>query len=109
MTDIDPHKALTTLHKLGPLYAEAKAQRIHIEESLRSIKAIEMSASGETTAAAQERVAYASEAYRTAVQGLRVAVEREETLRYKLKTAELAIDVWRSWNASNRARERGTT
>lgn len=106
MTDINPEKALTTLHKLGPKYAEAKATRVHIEESLRSIKAVQMAASGETTAAAQERVAYASQEYKTALDGLRVAVEEEETLRWRLRTAELAIDVWRSMNASNRRMDR---
>jgi hypothetical protein len=106
MADIDPQKALAVMHKTGPQYAEAKAQRVHIEESLRSVKAIEMARSGETTAAAQERVAYASEAYRTALDGLRAAVEREETLRWRMLTAQAAIEVWRSMEASGRAMDR---
>lgn len=102
MSDIDPQKALTTLHKVGPQYAAAKATRIHIEESLRSIKAVQMSASEEKTAAAQEREAYASEAYRTALDGLRAAVEEEEALRWRLVTAQCALDVWRSLESSAR-------
>jgi len=107
VSDIDPQKALAVMHKTGPQYAEAKAQRVHIEESLRSIKALEMARSGETTAAAQERVAYASEAYRTALDGLRAAVEQEEALRWRLLTAQAAIEVWRSLEASGRAMDRG--
>ena len=107
MSDIDPQKALSVMHRTGPQYAEAKAQRVHIEESLRSIKALEMARSGETTAAAQERVAYASEAYRTALDGLRAAVEQEEALRWRLLTAQAAIEVWRSLEASGRAMDRG--
>lgn len=103
MTDIDPQKALTTLHQIGPKYAAAKALRIHVEESLRSIKAVQMSRSEEKTAAAQEREAYASDAYRTALDGLRAAVEQEEALRWRLVTAQCALDVWRSIEASNRS------
>jgi len=107
MADIDPQKALAVMHKTGPQYAEAKAQRIHIEESLRSIKAIQMGLSGEGTAAAQERWAYSSVPYRTALDGLRAAVEQEESLRWRLLTAQAAIEVWRSLEASGRAMDRG--
>ncbi len=99
-------KSLEVLHKLGPQYAKAKAQRVQIEESLRSVKALEMSKSSETAIGAQERDAYASEAYRTAVTGLSVAVENEETLRWKLLTAQAALDVYRTMEASNRALDR---
>ena len=103
MTDtIDPMRSLEVLHKYGPLYAKAKAERVFIEESLRSIKSLEMQRSGETTAAAQERDAYASDAYRTAVAGLREAVEREEAVRWKLVAAQCAADLYRTMEASNR-------
>ena len=100
--NIDPMKSLQTLHRVGPLYAKAKAERIYLEESLRSTKAIQMQSSGEQTAAAQEREAYASDAYRIQLEGLRVAVEQEEAYRYQLVTAQAAIEVYRTMEASNR-------
>ena len=106
MSKIDPMKHLATLRDRGPEFAQAKAERIYIEESLRSVKAVEMQRSGEQTAAAQERYAYASEAYRTQLEGLRAAVEREEALRWQLVTSQAAIECWRSMEASNRNMDR---
>ncbi len=102
--NIDHMKALNTLHKVGPLYAKAKSDRIFLEESLRSTKALQMkdAASDWLTAAAQEREAYASDAYRTQLDGLRVAVEQEEAYRWQLVTAQAAIEVYRTMEASNR-------
>ena len=107
VTDIDPQKALHTLAKDGPRYAEAKGQRVAIEEGLRTIKALEMAKSQGATVAAREMEAYASEAYRTAVAGLGAAVEREETLRWRLIAAQCAIETWRSLEASNRRMDKG--
>jgi hypothetical protein len=103
---IDPMRSLETMHKCGPQYAQAKAERIYIEESLRSIKALQMQSSEAQTSAAKEMDAYASEPYRTAVAGLREAVEREEALKWKLVTAQAAIETWRSMEASNRNMDR---
>jgi len=104
---IDPMRSLETMHRVGPLYAQAKANRIHIEESLRSIKAVEAAKSESTSVAQRELDAYASDAYRTAVDGLKAAVEQEEKLRWQLLTAQAAIEAWRSMEASNRAMDRG--
>jgi hypothetical protein len=100
--NIDPMKSLDTLHRCGPLYAAAKAERTYIEESLRSIKALQMQESDAPSSAAKEMAAYASEPYRTAVLGLRAAVEKEEALKWKLVTAQAAIELFRTLEASNR-------
>ena len=79
------------------------------EESLRSIKAIEMKASDEQTAAAQEREAYASQTYRDQIAGLRAAVETEETARWKLIAAQAAIEVYRTMESSSRMMVKAAT
>ena len=107
--NIDPMKSLQTLHRVGPLYASSKATRVFLEESLRSTKALQMKASDEQTAAAQEREAYASEAYRTQLEGLKVAVEQEEGFRWQLITAQAAIEVYRTMEASNRRLDKAAT
>lgn len=38
----------------------------------------------------------------------RFAIEAEETFRFKLKAAELHVEIWRSKEASNRAEGRAT-
>lgn len=94
------------MHEYGPLFAQARAERIYLEEFRKSIKSRLMKSSGENALAAQEREAYAHADYIAFLDGLKAAVEQEETLRWKLVQAQAAIDVWRSQNASNRNMDR---
>jgi hypothetical protein len=68
-----------------------------------------MQASKAPTAAAQEKEAYAADQYIQHLAALRLAVEREETLRWRLVTAQTAVEIWRSQNASNRNMDRAAS
>ena len=57
---------------------------------------------------AQEREAYANEEYRQLLAGLSEAIETEETLRWKLEAARIAVEVWRSEQATARLQNRAT-
>ena len=57
---------------------------------------------------AREQYAYASPEYVELLNGLKAAVEIEETLKWELIAAQLRVDVWRSQEASNRNQERAT-
>ena len=103
---IDPQTSLEAMRTGGPLYAQAKAERIYCEEYRKSLKALLMQSSKATTAAAQEKDAYSADQYIQHLQALRIAVEREETLRWRLVTAQTAVEIWRSQNASNRQMDR---
>jgi hypothetical protein len=104
--NIDPEKALNTLHKIGPAYAKAKGARVLLEESLKVVKAQQTAQAEGASIAAREMAALGSEAYKEAVKGYADAVEIEESLRRQLITAEAAIELWRSMNASNRRMDR---
>lgn len=103
---IDPQRNLRRMHEYGPLFAQAKADRLHIEEYRKSLKAQLMKKSGETTLAAQEREAYAHPDYIAFLEGYKAAVEQEETLRWRLIQAQAAIETWRTQEASNRNMDR---
>ncbi len=103
---IDPLKCVEFIQANAARFAKAKAERIYIEESLRSIKALAMQHHADKPVNAQEREAYASEAYRVALDGLKVAVETEEALRWKMVAAQAKVEVWRSMESSNRAMDR---
>jgi len=60
------------------------------------------------TAAAAEMEAYSDPVYVEMLKGLQEAVEREETLRWGLVSAQARIDVWRSQEASNRTMDKAT-
>ncbi len=103
---IDPQTSLQAMHDTGPKLAAARAERVWLEEYRKSLKALLMKASPQSSAAMQERDAYADESYLLHLQGLRQAVEREEALRWKMVTAQTAVDVWRSQESSARAMDR---
>ncbi len=106
MHKIDPLSSLTTMDRIGPLLAKARAERVYCEEYRKSLKALLMADSAGTTAVAQERDAYGSQRYRDHLAALKAAVEQEEMLRWQMVTAQAAIDVWRSQEASNRNQDR---
>jgi hypothetical protein len=103
---IDPGAAIETMWKTAPKLAAAKATRIYLEEYRKSLKAILMTASDEKSAVMQEKEAYADKTYIDHLKALRIAVEEEEAMRWRMVACEAAIDVWRSTEASNRAIDR---
>lgn len=97
--------ALEFIQAKTPEYAKAKADRTYLEHFRKSKKALLMIAAereGHKTAAMQERYAYAHDDYVALLEGLRVAVEREEQLRYDLLRAETSVRIWQTKMASDR-------
>lgn len=103
---IDPQAAIEQLWKLSPAYAQARADRVYMEEFRKTLKAQLMKESGESAIGAQEREAYAHASYAEHLNALREAVQIEEEARWKLVAAQAAIEVWRSQEATNRATDR---
>lgn len=103
---IDPQEAVDYMLKTAPRYAAAKAKRVQLEEFRKSKKAILMQQSEGKTVADREAFAYAHPEYLEVLTGLEAAVEAEELFRWKMKAAELQIEIWRSQEASNRAEGR---
>jgi hypothetical protein len=100
-----PYKAIEYIIENAPKFAEAKAQRIYLEEFRKTKKALLMKdalARGIDSAVAQEREAYAHIEYADLLKGLMVAIEREETLKFMLVAAQMKADIWRSEQASER-------
>jgi hypothetical protein len=107
--DIDPHEAIDFIYRGGLKLAKARAERTYMEEYRKSLKAILMKQSGESSVAAQEREAYSHPDYLAHLRALQTAVENEEALRWGIVAAEARIDVWRSQEASNRRVDRAAT
>lgn len=111
MSDTDvknPELAIEYIFKHGKRFAQAKAQRIYLEEYRKSLKAILMKRSVELAVNAQERDAYSNQEYLELLKGLKAAVEVEEEIRWGLVAAQARIEVWRSIEATNRAEGRAT-
>jgi hypothetical protein len=107
MSDLPlPTKAADFIRENAPKYAQAKAQRVYLEQFRKSKKAILMGESQGRTSAAKEMDAYAHPDYIALLEGLRVAVEAEETLKWQLTAAEAKIEIWRTESANNRQIDR---
>ncbi len=96
-------KANAFLWKSADSVGQAKADAFKWEHMLKHTKALAMVHSGETTIAAQERQAFLSEHYVTAVDKAAEAAGKYETLRAKREAAAMTIETWRSQGANYRA------
>jgi hypothetical protein len=103
---IDPNKAIDFLLRNADKYAQAKAQRVYLEEFRKSKKALLMNQCEEKAVNAREQYAYSHPDYIGVIEGLRAAVEVEEQLKWHQIAAQLRVEVWRSQEASNRNQDR---
>ena len=108
MSDYSPHPAIEYIWENAPAYAKAKGQLAELEAYKSSLKAIMMKQSGETSIGGQEREAYASEKYQQLCKAIGEATEQAELLKWRLLSAQMRFDAWRSEQASNRNLERMT-
>lgn len=93
--DIDPLKAIRYMQDNAKVYAQAKANRIFIEGYLKTIKA-RLMAAHDGSLGAKEIHAYGHADYVAQLEGLREAVEIEETLRYMLEAAKIKTEIWKT-------------
>ena len=100
--EIDPQKAVEYIILNAPKYAEAKANRVFIENYLRTVKS-RLMGDEDGTLGAKEAYAYGHPDYEQQVRALKIATEEEEKLRYMLKAAELRIEIWRTSQYNARA------
>lgn len=113
MNQKDINAAVDYLYTHGTKYAEAKAHKGYLEDYTKSLiasLAIKFIADNKAKSMTQaESMAYADPSYEVHISGIKEAVEREESLRWGLVSAQARIDVWRSQEASNRAFDKAVT
>lgn len=97
--------ALDFLKRTAPKYAKSKATRVHLEEFRKSKKAMLMKTAevnGYTSAAMQERQAYADPEYLELLEALKIATEEEEKFRWQMTAAQATIQAWQTMEATKR-------
>ena len=107
--EINIFRVLDYIRDNAKPYAQAKANRVYLEEYRKTLKAQLMQKAqqeGSVASATQERDAYAHPTYAEHLKALEVAVEAEETLRWRLIAAQARIEVWRSLGANQRAQDK---
>lgn len=108
MNTVDPNKAIEYIIDNAPKYAEAKANRIYLENYLKVKKAEIITKSNESSVSKAEQYALAHPDYKQLLDGLKVAVMQEEHIKWWLEAARLRVEVYRTQEASNRNQERVT-
>lgn len=108
MTSIDPNKAINFIIENAPKYAEAKSQRVYLENFLKVKKAQLMQDCKNEPVSRAESYALAHPDYLVIVNGIKIAMLEEEKLKYFLEAARLRAEIWRTTEASNRNQERVT-
>ena len=106
--DFDPSDAITYIYKTAPEYGKAKGRVAELDAYRHSLKAIMMSRSTENTIGGQEKAAYASEEYQNLCKAIGEATEQAESLKWRLESARMRFELYRTLEASNRNIERLT-
>ena len=94
-----PYKAIEFIMANAPKYAKAKAERMYLEEFRKTKKALLMKQAMEAgfeSAVSQEREAYAHPEYQQLLQGLGIAIEQEESLKWML-TFVMILSILKVW------------
>ena len=110
LSDEKIESRMAELRTISARYSKAYAEKCYIEEFKKSKLAILSKGyekKGYKTAAAQEREARADPEYLELLNGLLHSIEESERLRWQLKLAELAVEIWRTQESSKRAEKRG--
>ncbi len=102
ITDEEIEKANDFIRDNADKFAQAKANRVYLEQFRKSSKALLMQDSDEKTGMAKETFAYAHEDYQLLLDGIKDAVHEEERLRWLFVAAQTKIDIWRTQSSNNR-------
>ena len=108
MTSIDPNKAINFIIENAPKFAEAKSQRVYLENFLKVKKAQLMQDCKNEPVSRAESYALAHPDYLIIVNGIKIAMLEEEKLKYFLEAARLRAEIWRTTEASNRNQDKAT-
>lgn len=103
VTDEQLSQALDWLRDNAPAIGEAKREAVLTEKMCKHVKALEMKKHNHLPVSAQEREAYASDAYNRALFKEAEAAGEYEKMRALREAAALKIEAWRSEQANFRS------
>ena len=109
ITQDDAEKAVEWLRDNARRMAQERAERLYMEQYIKTVKATIQTEQSGMSVAASEMVALASPRYMSSLQAYRDAIRSDETNRFLIAAAEAKIDAWRSQESTRRAEGRATT
>ena len=103
LTEEQALKAIEWLKDNARTMAQARAERIYMEQWIKTVKAECMRASAGNSVAAAEMEALTTPKYLSALQAYRESIETDENYRFLSKAAEAQYEAWRTMSANERA------
>jgi hypothetical protein len=103
VTDEALEKALDYLRDTATDAAQARANRLYLDDFSRVLKAQIMSERLAEPVNAQERHAYADIRYQNHLEGLKQAIFLDERFRFLREAASARVEAWRTYQANLRA------
>ena len=104
ISDEEIDKALDYLRDNARDAAQARANRVYVEEYRKVVKAQLMKEHGSMSAVLQEREAYSDPRYVQHLEAIKQAVEIDEGHRFLRAAADAKIGAWQTQSANGRAR-----
>jgi len=102
ITENEVEKALEWLRDHAEEAAEERAERLHMEEYRKSLKALIMREHLDKAVNAQEREAYADARYIEHLEAMKTAIFEDEKGRFLREAASDKISAWQTFSANSR-------
>jgi hypothetical protein len=102
ISDEDAERAADYIRDNARAAAQAKANRIYLEEYRKVVKAQLMREHDDSALGAQEREAYSEPRYQQHLKVMKDAIEQDEYMRWMLTAAEAKLEAWRTQSANAR-------
>ncbi len=109
ITQDQAEKAVDWLRENARPMAQSRAERVYMEQWVKTVKATLQTESGEQSSAKSEMIALASPKYLAALMAYKQAVEADEYNRFMVTAAEAKIEAWRSQESTRRAEGKAYT
>jgi hypothetical protein len=103
ISDDDAQKAVDYLRDTATEAAQNRANRLHLEDYSKSLKALIMQEHTDLPVSAQEREALADDRYIAHLKAVQEAVFLDEKTRFLRDSAGAKIGAWQTMSANERA------
>lgn len=103
ISDDEVDKAVEYLRGNARAAAQAKANRIYMEEYRKVVKSQIMRENSNVALGAQEAIAYSDTRYTQHLKAMEVSIEKDEYNKWMMIAAEAKIEAWRTQQANSRA------
>lgn len=103
ISEADIDRALSYLRDNAEKDAQARAERLYMEQWLKTVLAQEQAKINASSVSAAEMGARVSEPFIQALQAYKAAIYEDERRRFLRSAAETRIEAWRTGEATRRA------